>query len=52
MKRFVIHFLDNEQNSIYTVVDTFFDERDAEHYANQKLATTSDNCVSFEIYEK
>ena len=51
MKNFKINFLDSEQNVIYNKVDTFYDEQDAEHYANTKLATTSDECVTFEIYE-
>ena len=51
MKTFKINFLDSEENVIYSKVDTFYDEQDAERYANTKLATTSDECVTFEIYE-
>ena len=51
MKTFKINFLDSEDNVIYSKVDTFYDEQDAERYAKTKLATTSDECVAFEIYE-
>jgi hypothetical protein len=51
MKTFKINFLDSEQNEIYNKVDTFYDEQQAEGYANAILATTSDECVTFEIYE-
>jgi len=51
MKTYKINFLDHEENVIYSKVDTFYDEHDANKYARTKLATTSDECVSFEIYE-
>jgi len=46
-----INFLDAEENVIYSKVDTFYDEIDANKYARTKLATTSDECVTFELYE-
>ena len=51
MKTFKINFLDIDGNDIYSKVDTFYDEQDASKYASHKLATTSDECVIFEIYE-
>jgi hypothetical protein len=51
MKTFKINFLDIEDNTIYSKVDTYFDEQDATNYGKTILATTSDECVTFEIYE-
>lgn len=51
MKTYKINFLDIDGNDIYSKVDTFYDEQDANNYASHKLATTSDECVNFEIYE-
>lgn len=51
MKTFKINFLDIDNNEIYSKTDTFFDWRDAEKYATHKIATTSDECLTFEIYE-
>ena len=51
MKTYKINFLDAEENVIYSKVDTFYDEIDANKYARTKLATTSDECVTFEISE-
>jgi hypothetical protein len=51
MKTYKINFLDAEENVIYSKVDTFYDEHDANKYARTKLATTSDECVTFEIWE-
>jgi hypothetical protein len=51
MKTYKINFLDIEDNTIYSKVDTYFDEQDATNYAKTILATTSDECVTFEIYE-
>jgi len=51
MKTYKINFLDEEENVIYSKVDTFYDEIDANKYARTKLATTSDECVTFELYE-
>lgn len=52
MKTYKINFLDHEDNTIYSVVDTFYDEIDVNKYARTKLATTSDECVTFEIWEQ
>ena len=43
--------MDIEENVIYTLVDTYYDLEDVTSYANHKLATTSDECVTFEIWE-
>ncbi len=51
MRTYKINFLDAEENVIYSKVDTFYDEIDVNKYARTKLATTSDECVTFEIYE-
>ena len=51
MKTFKINFQDSGENVIYSKVDFFYDEQDAINYANDKLANTSDDCVTFEIYE-
>jgi hypothetical protein len=51
MKTYKINFLDIEDNTIYTKIDTYFDEQDATKYDKTILATTSDECVNFEIYE-
>lgn len=47
MKTFKINFLDIDGNDIYSKIDTFYDEQDASKYATHKLATTSDECVTF-----
>lgn len=51
MKTFKINFLDIENNTIYSKIDTYYDEQDASNYAKTILATTSDECVNYEIYE-
>ena len=51
MKTFKINMMDIEENVIYTLVDTYYDLQDVTSYAKLKLATTSDECVTFEIYE-
>jgi hypothetical protein len=51
MKTFKINFLDIDGNDIYSKVDTFYDLNDAANYASNKVATTSDECVTFKIYE-
>jgi hypothetical protein len=51
MKTYKINFLDIEDNEIYHKVDEFYNEESAIAYAQLKLATTSDDCVTFEIYE-
>lgn len=52
MKNFKINFEDAEGNTIYTIVSSFIDESYAIKYAITKLANTSDDCVSFEIYDE
>ena len=51
MKTFKINFLDIDNNEIYCKVDEFYNEESANAYAQLKLANTSDECVTFEIYE-
>jgi hypothetical protein len=46
-----INFLDNEDNTIYSRIKEFDSEEEAAKYAKLILATTSDNCVTFEIWE-
>ena len=51
MKTFKINFEDSNGNVIYSKVDTFFNEQDAIAYADNILANTSDECVTFNLFE-
>lgn len=49
MENFRIEFNDIQENEVYAVTKQFDDLADATKYAQTILATTSDECVSFNI---
>ena len=51
MTNFKISFEDSDNNEVYAVTKTFDDLTEATKYAELVLATTSDDCTSFTIYE-
>lgn len=51
MANFKIAFNDIEGNEVYSKTKNFDDLAEATKYAELVLATTSDDCVSFTIYE-
>jgi hypothetical protein len=51
MKKFKISFEDAQKNDVYSVTKQFRDLEEATKYALLILATTSDNCISFNIYQ-
>lgn len=51
MKTFKINFLDIEDNTIYSKMYECEEKLEASVYATLILNTTSDECVTYEIYE-
>jgi hypothetical protein len=51
MSTFKIEFNDLDGNDVYSVTKTFNDLAEASKYAQTILATSSDECVDFTIYE-
>ena len=51
MSKFKISFEDAQENDVYSVTKQFEDLQEATKYAELILATTSDDCISFNIYE-
>jgi hypothetical protein len=51
MKTFKINFLDIEDNVIYSKTFECEQKLEASIYSTLILATTSDECVTYEIYE-
>ena len=51
MKNFKINFLDIEDNTIYSKIYEGEEKLEASVYATLILNTTSDECVTYEIYE-
>jgi hypothetical protein len=51
MEKFKISFLNAQDNDVYSVTKQFEDLQEATKYAELILATTSDDCISFNIYQ-
>jgi hypothetical protein len=51
MKTFKINFLDIEDNTIYSKIYEGEQKLEASVYATLILNTTSDECVTYEIFE-
>jgi hypothetical protein len=51
MKTFKIIFLDINGDELYSIVDPFYDEKDASDYANRVVANGRHNEYSFETHE-
>jgi hypothetical protein len=51
MRTFKINFLDIEDNTIYSKIYEGEEKLEASVYATLILNTTSDECVTYEIYE-
>jgi hypothetical protein len=51
MKNFKISFNNAQENEVYSVIKQFYDLQEVIKYANLILATTSDDCIHFTIYE-
>ena len=51
MKKFEIYFEDAQGNDVYSVTKQFNDFQEATKYAELILASTSDDCISFNIYQ-
>jgi hypothetical protein len=51
MSTFKIIFLDINGDELYSMVDRFYDEKDASQYANRVVANGRHNEHSFEIHE-
>ena len=51
MKTYKINFLDIEDNTIYSKIYEGEEKLEASVYASLILANTSDECVTYEIFE-
>ncbi len=51
MTNFKISFNDSQENEVYSVTKKFDSLEEASKYASLVLATTSDDCTAFTIYE-
>lgn len=51
MTTFKISFYDSDENEVYSFTKQFDSLEEAAKHASLVLATTSDECTSFNIYE-